>query len=277
MAFFSVNCDLSEIAELLNMKEAAKAAGKDAANKLATAIHGKMLQLAAERMHSTRQIFVDGLSMFEEDGVWVISLDGKVRWTDDGMPKHDGLTDLLASPKAKTGKNGGKYIVVPFNHGPGKGPSQVSAPQADLISTLKKEMKKRDIPWGKIEVDGQGNPKMGRLHSFDILKNPKKTGQGLGMGQGPVGAVRQGRTGVPFLAGVSVSQRGEFDKNGQATIKRSVMTFRTASDSQRGKGTWENPGFDARSVMEEAVQWARDEWNDQIEPAIREALMIKLK
>jgi hypothetical protein len=185
------------------------------------------------------------------------------------------LKALLNSPKAKTGKNG-KYLVVPFHTGP-KGSAEGqntrignTSAQQDLVNTVKKELKSRGIPFGKIEKDANGNDRTGKLHSFNISNAPTKKDAGPGQRRGPVGDVMQGskgpgeKSGTPFLQGVSIHQFK--DKNGKT--KRSIMTFRVASESQSGMAKWEHPGNAAVDILDKAAEQAVELWHKEIAPAL---------
>jgi hypothetical protein len=261
---FRVDVDLSEFAELANLEEVVRKEGESLVANLAAQTHAKAIELASERLHTRRQMFVDALSMYQEENVWVISLDAKARWIDDGMPRHSMLDSLLSSPKAKRSRDGSTYIVVPFDHSPGSGPSNKTPAQMDLVNVVKAEMKSRKIPWAKIEKDDQGRPRLGRLHSFDITDKPLKTHVGPGQGRGEVGQVRQGPTKIPFLAGVSVYQRlGDDGK-----VKRSVMTFRVASSKHREQGRWIAPAMDGVNILESVHDWALKTVEDEILPEL---------
>lgn len=278
---FHVNLDLGDLLDLADLKDIVKKTGTDVAKQMATAIHGHAIELANERLKTRRKIFVDALKVFPatdgDDSTWIVSLDAKVRWVDDGQSEHNMLDDLLSSKKAKTAKDGHKYVIVPFDHSPGKGTTGATPAQQDLISTIKKELKKQKIPFGKIERDPSGNPKLGLLHRLNIMNQPTKDAEGPGMGKGPVGSVRQGPTGVPFLQGINVYQSEHTDGNGETRVKRSVMTFRVASDKHRNQGDrWDHPGTKPVSIMEDSLKWAEEQWSSQIAPALKEALIAKL-
>jgi hypothetical protein len=241
----------------------------------------KVTELANERLHSRRKQFIDALSMREEDGIWVIELAGEARWIDDGMEPHSMLDALLSSPKAQRSADGSTYVVVPFEHGPGKGATNTPASQLDLVGTVKSEMKRRKIPWATIERDDQGRPKLGRLHKFSVKGKPSKTGEGPGQGWGPVGDTKQGYSdrnarmrqhggpgggGIPFLQGVAVYQNA-VEGGG---VKRSVMTFRIASSKHRGEGRWEHPGLEPVNIFEDAWKWALETMDKEIMPKLAE-------
>jgi hypothetical protein len=232
---------------------------------MAQMIKSKATELANQKLHSRRKMYVDGLSIKEgSDDVWVVSLSAKVRWIDDGKNEWDMLPDLLKSPKAKTAKDGSTYLIVPFDHSPGKGPASIGPAEQDVMSVIKSEMKKRNIPFGAIEKDAGGNAKMGRLHSFDITKAPLKTVDGPGMGKGPIGDVRQGPTGIPILQNISVYQ----GMGGNGKVKRSIMTFRVASSKHKDQSRWEHPSVEPIPILQEAAEWAMAEFQKDIVPGI---------
>jgi hypothetical protein len=162
--------------------------------------------------------------------------------------------------------------VIPFSHGPGKGQTSTTPAQQSLISTIKKEMAQRKIPWNKIENDDTGSPRLGMLHAFDISSKPLKTHHGAGQGWGQIGQVRQGPTGIPFLHGVRVYQHRIKTESGLEKVKRSVMTFRIVSSKHAGTKRWFHPGLPAEHLFEEAAEWAQKEWSEKALPQIIEAL-----
>lgn len=260
-----VNVDLSEINELADLVPTLKKAADEASRDLAGMIDAKARELAAQKLHTRRKMFVDGLKTAKvEDGTMVVSLDAKVRWIDDGLPAYSMLEGLLGSKKAKRAKDGSRYIIIPFDHSPGKGKTGATSAQQDLINTVKSELKKRGIPFGSIEKGPDGQAKMGRLHSFDITNAPKKADAGLGQRRGPVGEVVQGNTGTPFLQGVTVYQSA--GKGGKA--QRSILTFRIASSRHKDQAKWEHPGNAPVDILEEAANWAVETFEKEIGPAI---------
>jgi hypothetical protein len=246
------------------LQQRLSAAARRAAATLAPAMHAHALELAGERLHARREMFVENLHFTEEgNDTYLITLDASARWIDDGFEERDMKPDLLASPKAKTAKDGSKYLVVPFHHGPGKGATTMSPAQLTLQDTIKQELKRRKIPYAKIEKDPHGRPKTGLLHSFDITDRPRKDAEGPGQGKGPIGAVRQGPTGIPFLQGVRVYQRA----NKEGKVKRAVMTFRIVS-SKHGADRWVHPGLKGVHIMDDTYLWGLREWEQNMLPKI---------
>lgn len=260
-----INFDLGIIQELQqSFRSEAEKALKEATRDLAMQTHAHIVEEVNSKLHSTREKFLNALS-FDEVGqdTFMIHLDKSAMWIEEGLPaNYDMLEGLLKSKKAKTAKDGSRYVVVPFEHK--KGPTQSTAAEQDLTNTIKSEMRKRKIPYGKIEKNGDGSAKTGLLHSFDIMKAPVKSANGPGMGRGPIGAVKQGPTGIPFLQGVRVYQSKQKGKNGKEHVSRSIMTFRVASSKHKGQGRWVHPGLQAKKFLDEAAQWALKEFEAKI-------------
>lgn len=275
--------DISGLLKFEDLKDAAKQETYEAGRNLTAAIHGHIIEQANQKLHTRRQMFIDGLRMAPvNENTWMVSLDAKVRWIDDGMPAHNMIDDLLKSPKAKRAKDGSKYIVVPFQHN--KGPTQMTPAQKNLLDTIKSEMMKADnpVPYGSIEKDDQGNPKLGLLHTFDITKRPIKTAEGPGQGHGPIGKVKQGwspdgKSGVPLLQGVQIHQKMTQNPDGTQSVKRMIMTYRVASSKHKNdRGRWENPGVPPQRIFEEAEEWAHDQWQKHIGPAVASKLFTQI-
>lgn len=273
---FNINLDISELAKLLEIDTVAEEEVKQAGKQLTDMAQAHAIELANKKLKTRRQMFIDGLESIQvNDDTWVLSLDAKVRWVDDGMDEHSMLDDLLSSPKAKSTKDGGKYIVVPFQHN--KGPTQMTAAQADLLSTVKREMAKFKVPYGKIETDASGKPKTGLLHEFDITKSPVKRFHGPGQGHGPIGQVKQGPTGIPFLQGLKVYQKKIENKDGSQSIKRFIMTFRVASSKHRDQpNRWHHPGLEKVGIIDETAEWAKKTWEEQIAPKLITSILLKV-
>lgn len=265
---FYISLDLGPLLAVgMGIDDAAKAAMKSAGQRLTAMTRAHIVEEAGKKLHTRRQMFLDGLTHFQlDDNTWVVNLDAKVKWIDDGMSAHNMIDDLLKSPKAKTAKDGSKYMVVPFQHK--KGPTQQTAAQKTLTDTIKQELKNRKIDYGKTEMGANGSPKIGLLHSFDINHAPIKTANAPGQGKGRVGDVMKGPTGIPLLQGIRIYQREHTNAKGDKSIKRDIMTFRVASSKQKGQGKWDHPGTEAVHLMDEAYTWAKTAWERDIVPGL---------
>jgi hypothetical protein len=259
----NIQIDLSGLQNLANLEEI-KRIGDAAAGQLAILTHAKVQEFAAQKLHSRLEMFRKGLSMKQEDGIWIIHLENELSWIEDGMPAHSMLPDLLDSPKAKIASDGSKYCIIPFANTAGKtGATQVTAAQQDLVGAIKQQMKQDKIPWAKIDKDDQGRPKLGLLQKINV-RTPNKTHEGPGQGWGAVGGQRVGATGIPFLQGAQVFQ----NLNSKGKVERGVITFRVASSKHMGSGRWEHPGLEPAHALNDAYEWALNEVQVNIMPNI---------
>ena len=138
-----------------------------------------------------------------------------------------------------------RYKSIPFGHD--KSESQVPSALRSLEQTLKTELKKRKIPFKKIEKNADGSPKLGKLHELNIDSDQK------------------GPTGIPYLQGVNIYQ-SQSEETGE--VSRSIMTFRTVSDKHKALGRWFHPGLDPKHFFEMAFAWSQQVWENEILPEI---------
>ena len=280
---FRITIDTEPLQILARLPEAVEASARKWVAVLSAQVHSHILEKAQQGLNSRREMYVEHLHapvQVDED-TWVVSLDAKYRWIDDGMPAHSMLDDLLKSPKAKTTKAGDRYMVVPFELGP-KGPTQMTQAQTNLLDTVKQQLKQKKIPYAKIEKNEDGTPKLGLLHSLGDIDGPGKDPEpdlwgtkALPEGHGPFGEAQQGPTGIPFLKGVQIYQKQVDVKNEETgktekKTRRSIVTFRVASEKHRDQGRWEYPGIEGTHFFEEAYTWAKSELQSKIIPAILE-------
>lgn len=281
MPLINMTVDMSDVlAYASSFEETTRRALGQAAASLTAATHAKMMELANQRLHSRRQPFADALSFKEvQKDVWLISLEKKAVWIDDGMKAHEMVNDMLKSRKAKTAKDGSRYLSVPLAQN--KSGAGATKAQNDLSATVKSFLRNHNknnpgdkIPYGSLEKNADGSVKTGLLHKFDIRSGPMKTHEGPGQGKGPVGSPRMGPTGIPFLDGIRIYQREVADKRapGGKRFERNIMTFRTVSSKHQGTGRWTHPGLEAVHIMEDAFEWALNEWDTKIRPSILEQI-----
>lgn len=235
-----------------------------AVQALSAQTHAHVVQEAQQKLHSRREIFMDNLRLEQIDkNTWAVVVGERAVWIEDGMPAHNQLQALLASPKAKTSAKGNKYLVIPFKHSKG-GPSSTTPFQQSLVTMIKTELKARKIPYKGIERNPDGSAKTGLLHKFDI--------------NGPL--PKQPHHSVPILNGIRIYQKlnrnpdGSVrkNKNGQDSASREVMTFRIASSTQAGSGKWEMGSQEGMHFLTEAKIWAEQLWETEIRKKIIEEL-----
>lgn len=229
---------------------------KDGVKSLATMTHAKTLELATTELNSVSKIYKDALSFQEiEEGVWVVSLDEKALWIEEG--RKTGFMDELLNTKSpnakgeiKTSKEGNKYRVIPFEHS--KKPSEQTKKAKELTDQIRKVLKEKGIPYKKLELGQDGSPKLGLLHRFDISS----------------ARIKETHKDEP-LKGIAIYQ-----KKDEATgkVSRDVMTFRVISEKSEKEGKWiypENAKYaQGAKLMDKAFAWALVEWERSILPDI---------
>lgn len=237
--------DLSHLSEEEALKytnEYIAAAINKTANTLAILTEAKVRELATDELKSSRSKYLEALSLDElTPGVWSVSLDSKVDWIEDGTPARSGYDFLLNGPKTKVSKDGSRYNIIPFNHS--KRPTDMTPSAKKIVSILKKELVRKNIPFKGIEheqhvsYDKEGGligismtPKLGKIHSFDVPS--PKTGKGVS----------------PVLQGVNIYQR----KTQDGKIQKDIMTFRVISSKTQGDGRWQYAEKEGKNFMDRA-------------------------
>lgn len=273
-----VNLDMSAlISAASELGPAIKQAMKEQGALLVAQTRGHITEEVNKRLHTRRAMYIENLSHFQDGDTWIINLNAKALWIEEGKQPGSMLDDLLKGKNIKRASDGSAFVVVPFELN--KGPTQLTPAQQTLTDTLKSVMKQKGIPYGKLESDASGKPKVGLLHRFDIMNAPLKTEGpwgGSSLGHGAVGDVQQGPTGIPFLQGVNVYQKEVTNAAGEKHVKKSIVTFRIASSKHRAQGRWEHPGLDACNFFEEAEKWSMDTWSRDIVPAIIDSIVSKI-
>jgi hypothetical protein len=275
---FNVSIDISQLTDLgLDVDKKFKKVAHEAQMALAEQTHAKIIEWASEKLHSRREIFLENFKIDNPEAEGeeaVITLMGKAVWIDEGLPADFLFKALINGPHSKHGKNG-RYNIVPFDTGTGNGPTNTTSYHMDLVNATRDAMRKSKIPWSTIKKDDQGRPVIGKIATIDQskIKHPTRWFGGVGQGHGPIGAPRQGHTGIPFLQGATVYQRmdkkwDEVKKQEVKTPGRYVLTFRTASEAHPEK--WKHPGLPPMNFMKDGFEWAMNTLNKEILPKLVE-------
>lgn len=258
-----------------------------AAQHLALGAYARVKDQAQAKLRSRLELFNENLHLETlEHGVYAVVVKQSARWIEDGMEPHSMLEALLRSPKAKTAKDGSRYLTVPFKHN--IAPRKQTPLQSELLGSLRNALKTQKIPYQKIERNPDGSPKLGLLHSLD-LHGPKRNTPGP-EAQGPMGrpysphslghSGEQGPEGRPYLWGVRIYQRlkqnpdgsQKMTGKGDAAVGRDIFTFRVASSKQTNK--WMHPGSAPMGFLDDAYEWAKREWDEKIAPQILRELEV---
>ena len=204
---------------------------------IAQGAHAEWMRIAQNRLRTSRAIYINGLQQAESfttrvvgtTSIFEITLVGRMpNAFEFGMPAFD-MKEVrpgwLGGRRAKTAKDGHKYIVIPFRHSLTSGASLAYSGKArreDVISNLKEVVRKHGL---NRMVRGPG----GR-----VLTGPVKR---LPPGQPNVHRFLEGLTRVQDrVAGRTPS--GKEKGSGQ------LMTWRVMSDKSP-PGSWIHPGLTA--------------------------------
>ena len=221
--------------------------------------HSHIVEKAQNKLHSFREEYLKSLSAPHQvdDMMWMITLDDKAEWIETGRDQpfdmKPGLLNSVGPGKkpAKETKDGHKYRIVPMNQG--KSPSQFSSGnggyEKNMVNLVKHELKKRGIPYKKLEIDPRtGSPRVGKLHSLNLDD------------------YIPGKGNTPQLHGVSIYQTKQKD----GSVKRSITTFRTVTDKPEQKDKWIHPSVEGKNFFEETRIWVEQEWQSKLLPALLE-------
>jgi hypothetical protein len=251
MPDFKIEVDGESISKQFgDLKLEVQTAINTAMGALAASTHAKTVELATEKLGTTRDIYTNALS-FEQlsENMWVVSLDmQKAGWIEDGR-KSGWMEELLKGKSSRTGKNGQRYAIIPFEHS--KPPSKQAPSAQRFTQEIRKFLKEKEINYKKIEYNDDGSPKMGLLHSFK---------DGIGKELYPSHMAKH-----DVFKGLSIYQSKD-KKTGK--MRRDVMTFRVISESQRGSGMWNHPGRSSEFIIDKAYEWALKELENVVMPQI---------
>jgi len=258
--------DLAGLEERLRIK--ADVLLETAAANLAVQSHGRIVEQAARKLHSSRSQYIEALSYEQlERGEWVVRLDQKAMWIEEGMPRHEMIDDLLRNGARINPKTGVRYKAIPMAV---KGKTSTPAAAQILRQAAMGAIRAAGINMREIEKEVDGRVKQGLIHRLTVADHPLRTGTGAYQGHGPMGEPRQGMSGRAFLSGLQIRQRMIGGTGGM--VQRTALVFRVVSSLHKGTGRWVHPGFKAVKLFDEAHSWATREWEAKIMPEILAAL-----
>lgn len=242
-----IEIDAAQIAEAFGeIRQDVEQALTDGVKLASSMAFTKANELANERLHQRREAYAKALSWNEiSKGLWTVELDESAMWIEQGLPEHSMIPDLLRK-NYKVNKKGEKYKVIPFDQG--KAPSKLGEKGKQLQSQVKRELKARNIPYKKLELDSSGNPRLGLLHQIKDIQSEKPS--------------KKAKHGA--LEGLSVYQTK--DKTGN--VRRDIMTFRVVKESHAADGRWYHPGLKPVNILDDVFQWVSNVFDNEILPEI---------
>jgi hypothetical protein len=273
---------ISNIAEILSSEMASAVGSANARLKqelkgLANATMAKADEMASQRLHTTRQQYVDSLRL-EKVGpnIYSISLDDDAHHLETGYESFNMLAHGLArGPKSKISKKGYRYVHIPFQGKKGAAPG---TPSGDRQIQHKQTVSERGWSAGSPSNAGVA-PAQGLHTGSSLAAGIKELENKAGLSkqirgiEGKVGTWNShpanskqaiftsmgGNQSVidldgnfnPLLEGMMKFQ----NKVGKKT-QSSYLTFRTASEDPAAKGKWIHPGFQGAKIFPELEAWA---------------------
>ena len=212
-------------------------------NKIADTFMEKWRSNAAVDLRSTRSLYINSMEKKQSaQGVYTVGLKETDKWSlpeaiEEGMKPFDMKRFFAKSSKKKTKKNGGWYLVVPFEHGT---PNRIGSKKNPMPSSVYKVALK--IGEGKLKI-------------ADIPKKYKVSATQLGEGvvRGKYrktslyeGLQRQQKLRATTKTGTSIVTGEGFKTN------RGFITFRTVSDKSP-QYSWIHPGIMAHQLMKKTL------------------------
>lgn len=216
-----------------------------AVSGLASMTHARVIEEADQELKSNRELFKDNCK-FEQIGpsLWSITILDPALFIEDGIENDFDMKPGLLK-NAKTSANGNRYKIIPFDHG--AAPSTMGGYAKQISKEIRSKLKKENVNFKKIELNNDGSPKLGKLHSFDF------------------GGEVPGKGNTPIMQGISIYQSA---KGGN--VRRDILTFRTVTSGPASNGKWHHPGLKGKKFLEAAQAWALNEWETSILPPILE-------
>jgi len=241
---FEINAD-EVLSAFTQFKEQAKKAMEESFQKMVFDTYADVVKQASSLSSATNQVYMAALKQPMEitSNVWVIALDAKALWIEEGIEANKDMKPGLLK--------GADYKVIPFKYD--KKPSASTPMTQALMAEINQKLRKHDLSLSKIERDSKGSPKQGMLHEFDM------SGKGR-----HVSWIKRKSDETHPLTRLRIYQGP--DASGK--IKREAMVFRTVTSGPASAGKFIHPGYEAKHFMDKAMDKAIREWEDLRLPEI---------
>ena len=223
---------------------------------LAKAAQNEWIRLAQTRLKSSRADYINGLRAAESfvtdrdpggEPLYVLALVGKLpNMVEYGISPYDmkqASPGWLGGGKARTAKDGHKYIIIPFRHSTGSSGAIAytgKAAAADMQSRLKEAMGKGvTIPTGS----STSMSKMQRTESGDVIR-------------GAAARIPSNADVHNYLQGMVRVQEPTAGRTSSGKQKGSsqLVTFRIMSANSPAD-SWQHPGLEARDLLSEVERF----------------------
>lgn len=248
-AFAEIGKDIEQMSQDITER------AKIGIQQLSLQAHAKIVEQAQEKLKSTRQTYLDNLSVeklysSDDQEIWAVTLKKDAGWIEDGYAANTLIDRVIKGGKpAKVSKDGNEYKVIPFSHGgDNKKPSDMSAANIRLRNYVRGELKRQGLDQPIKNPDG--SPKIGRAASVKIT-DPNQP---------------RGRFNKPLLNGLTIYQKEiKNATTGSSKVKQSVMTFRVISEKQKGSGDFENKEWKGLKAYDTVEKEIDELWNNLIQ------------
>lgn len=233
MSTISIKIRAEELGKSIdNIADGVEQALQNAVSQLATAAYSEAIRLANQRLHQTKQDYINSLEFTKlDDNVYAITLKGQsANATEDGYSGFDMKPGLLSGPKAKIAQDGTRFNTIPLRTEP-----YSQAPASDKVKNMRDAV--------RTLIGERGLDKIIKDPSTGIAK------------QGIVARVYD--TGVKDMEGLVKVQRNY----GKSTSSY-YMTFRTVSD-RSSANSWKHPGYSGAHIFPDVEHYIEEQL-DQI-------------
>jgi len=206
--------------------------------KLSELTYNRAVEMTRDRLHSTRQQYIDALQLAQEgDGVFVVYLEEEGEKWEEGFPPFPMLPKLAQGPKSKVAKDGHRYTVVPLRQnaaeeqmlpktsGPGGAP--------DMVAAIKNIVDERKFK----QVRAEQSEKTGKFTTVERYT-------------GTIHPALKGLTRVREYKGAEQEGR---------PASSAYFIFRVASEKQDPNTHWRHPGFQGANIFPDLERWAEEQ------------------
>jgi hypothetical protein len=213
------------------------------------------------------------------DGLWVVEIDERARWLEEGR-KETFMGEWLLKPGArgvKRAKDGSLYRAIPFKETSNK---KDTASHPALSQIVRDYTKQNKINLTKIEKNLDNTPKLGLIRKLDIRPH-----DAAGYAPGVIysrprtetEAARTGlrpHSGIFKLQGAAVFQN-VYDKGKLVTnkrdaakiaatkkgsVKKETVVFRVISSKHKQENRWMYPAVEPANFLQKAYDHANAQW-----------------
>lgn len=256
---FSVTAKLTDRGtDLDTLGDAVTATIDMAVLALAQAAQNQWINLAQDKLKSSRDDYINGLRQsesyrkFGSEGSQTveISLVGKMANNYEfGMPSFDMKAvrpGWLGGAKAKRAKDGHSYVVIPIRHSTSDSPRMAYTGKAAAVGDLKSQL--------RTAVRDYGLDRMMRTAAGQVV-------------EGPTARIPKNADVHPYLKGLTRIQKGMSGSTGGGGKQRGSSTLvKFAIMSEKSKpDSWIHPGVVGANLLPEVEAWVDNKLDEILE------------